>query len=132
MTYEEKQEMVNQLGMALKAFVPAEPDTVNTVKILQSRGCYVFALTARSSTMSTATSVCLNELGINFQSTLPPTMPQHAIEPQTGAAVIDGIIYCNDVPKGVVFQRLLAMQWITFPVLHQCSQYTCGNIAPAT
>jgi len=128
MAFETKQEIVNKLGVSLRTFVLAEDDTATVVRTLQDRGCYVFALTARNSTMSSTTNQSLSSLGIDLTRALPLSMPSHAIETQTGAAVIDGVIYCNDCPKGLVFQKFLSSGWISFPIIHQCASFSCGSI----
>jgi hypothetical protein len=81
--------------------------------------------------MDTATKISLASLNIDLSACPPPTLPTRAVEPTTQAAVIDGIIYCNEVDKGVVFQRLLQLQWISWPNKHSCNACPtpCGKAA---
>lgn len=122
-----KNTLLRNLSQYLRSFSLAEPETALIVATLQERGCYVFGLTARHSSTSAMTSQMLKSLGIDIFKALPPSLPISAIEHATGAAVIDGVIYCNDVSKGVVFQRFMAQRWISFPVIHHCSEISCQN-----
>jgi hypothetical protein len=124
--FTEKQRLVNALHQEVKAFTLAEDETAQVVRALQARGARVFGLTARSSSMAAATATTLTELGIDLAASAPASLPRRAIEPTTGAAVVDGVVYCNDVDKGVVFQRLLQQGWIswTAPVAAPAAQ--CG------
>jgi len=110
---------------------------------LQDRGVKVFGLTARSPSMAAATTASLAELGIDLARAAPASLPRRAVEPATGAAVVDGIVYCGytmsntstsssagansssssgssagvtgaALDKGVVFQRLLEHGWISW------------------
>lgn len=112
MNFAEKQQLVNDLHKELKATVLAEDITSEVVKTLQDRGVFVFGLTARSSTMASATTTTLRSLGINLAANPPASLPQKAVEPGTGAVIVDGIVYCNEVDKGVVLQRLIQQRWI--------------------
>ncbi len=114
LSFAEKQRLVNALHQHVKAFTLAENETAAVVSALQNRGVRVFGLTARSSSMAAATAVSLAELGIDLTRSTPITLPQRAIEPSTGAAVVDGVVYCGDVDKGVVFQRLLQLGWLSW------------------
>jgi len=113
--YAEKQRLVNALHQEVKAFTLAEDETAQVVRALQDRGACVFGLTARASTMALATVTSLAEMGIDLNRAAPASLPQRAVEPSTGAAVVDGVIYCNDVDKGVVFQKMMQLGWITWP-----------------
>ncbi len=128
--FTEKQELVNALHKEVKSFDLAESDTADVIKALQNRGCYVFGLTARASTMANATNISLASLDLDLSLCPPPTLPKRAVEPNTSAAIIDGIVYCNDVDKGVVFQRLLQLNWISWPNKHTCNG--CPASCPKT
>lgn len=119
-SYSDKQNLVNALHREVKAFELAENETAAVVKALQSRGVYVFGLTARASTMAAATNMSLSALDMDLAVCPPPTLPVRAVEPHTGATIVDGIVYCNEVDKGVVFQRLLNLNWLSWPSKHAC------------
>jgi len=128
MSFKEKQTLLKDL--MLSTFSLVEDETAQVVKALQERGCFVFALTARSSVTMELTTKSLQRLGIDFTKSLPPGMPRYAKDEVTGAVVHDGVIYANKFPsKGLIFQRLLARGWISFPVLHKCDDNGCCGCA---
>lgn len=114
-SYAEKQDITNALYKELGSFVLAEDETANVVRALQERGAYVFGLTARSSNLANLTTTSLASLGIDLRRTAPPTLPLRVLDGETNAAIVDGIVYCNDTDKGVVFQRLLNLGWLSWP-----------------
>jgi len=114
-TFAERQQMVNRFYAELKEFSLTESDTAEVVRALQARGVYVFGLTARASSLAYASTLSLNGLGIDLSANTPPSLPTRAMESATGAVVVDGIVYCNDIDKGVVLQRLLQLEWVTWP-----------------
>jgi hypothetical protein len=127
MSFKEKQTLLKNL--MLSTFSLVEDETAQVVKALQERGCFVFALTARSSVTMELTTKSLQRLGIDFTKSLPPGMPRYAKDDVTGAVVHNGVIYANKFPsKGLIFQRLLARGWISFPVLHKCDNNGCGCV----
>lgn len=115
LSFTQRQEYVNLIAKELKNFVLTEEDIPMTIQKLQERNVYTVGFTARSNTLTNITNTTLQSLGIKFTKGVPPTLPTRALESQTGAAVVDGIVYCNNVDKGIVFQRLLQLQWLTWP-----------------
>jgi len=111
----ERQDITNALSKELASFVLAEDETSNVIRALQERGAYVFGLTARSSSLANFTTTSLASLGIDFCRAAPPTLPLRVFDAETNAAVVDGVVYCNDTDKGVVFQRLLNLGWLSWP-----------------
>ena len=112
--YATKQEKTNALYQALKDFVPTEENTVQVIADLQMKGAKVFGLTARYSEMAQSTRMSLAKLGIDLTKTPPLSLPGKAIDIQTNAAVVDGIVYCNNVDKGVIVQRLMELNWLNW------------------
>ncbi len=110
----EKQRLLNSLHQHIKSFTLAENETAAVVAALQSRGARVFGLTARAPCLAAATTESLASLGIDLARSPPASLPRRAVEPSTGAAVVDGIVYCGEVEKGVVFQRLLQHGWLSW------------------
>uniref|UniRef100_A0A0A9XN78 Uncharacterized protein n=1 Tax=Lygus hesperus TaxID=30085 RepID=A0A0A9XN78_LYGHE len=115
LSFNMRQEYVNLIAKELKKFVLTEDDIPSVVQQIQERNVYTVGFTARSNTLATVTNTVLQSLGISFTKSAPPTLPARALESQTGAAVVDGIVYCNNIDKGVVFQRLLQLQWLSWP-----------------
>ncbi len=115
-SFAEKQDITNALSRELGSFVLAEDEIAQVVRTLQERGVYVFGLTARSSNLSEITTRSLASLGIDLNLAAPPTLPARVLDTQTNTAVVDGIVYCNDTDKGVVFQRLLDLGWLSWPI----------------
>lgn len=126
-SFAEKQDVTNALYRALSSFVLAEDETASVVRALQDRGAYVFGLTARSNSLSSITTSSLEALGIDLRRTAPPTLPLRVIDEETKFAVADGIVYCNDLDKGKVFQRLLSLGWLTWPNTNSQDAHHCDT-----
>ena len=114
-SFAEKQALVNALHRELRQVELAEADTADVVAARQARGCFCVGLTARAPALAAATTSTLSALGISLAGSAPSSLPRQAVEMQTGAVACDGIVYCGDVDKGVVLQRMLAIGWLAWP-----------------
>ena len=101
-----KNRLCRALEAALKDKVTCEADTAQVVQELQSKGCWVFGVTARYPELAVGTQKTLLNLGIDLTSSAP--FPKTVIkDPLTGAVFVGGVIYCGAQAKGTVVSRFL-------------------------
>lgn len=96
----------NEMSQA-PAVIPVEPETVDVIRQLQTRGFSVIGLTARGTELISSTQKQLNNIGVNFD--LTKIAPHNLIIPMTrGNAIFEhGILFCGPNNKGDALKALL-------------------------
>lgn len=104
-----KAELCGRFQQMLDDKVPVQKNTVEVVREMQRRGCYVFGLTARYATMAQRTQETMLRIGLDLTAGQPAHLPagQALQDPGTSALFSCGVVYTNAVDKGVVLDRFL-------------------------
>lgn len=115
--WNQKNQLCRKLQLALKDKIGVEEDTAEVIRKLQDMGCAVLALTARYRELSVATENSLEAVGIDLKRNSP--FPPYPIrDPHTDAVALNGVVYCNNQDKGLIFSRFIESMIFKDPLAH--------------
>ena len=102
-----KADLIRRMQEMLNQKVPVERHTAVYIDELQKKGCWVFGLTARYSTMAEETATSLSTLGVDLEKTSLLSRGTTLIDHSTRAVYASGVLFTNNSDKGQILERFL-------------------------